>query len=150
MGNSIFFWVLFISIILIIIYLLLIIVYNSITKKKEDVDESFAQIKNFSAKKQDLIPVITEILKKYTDYESKTLGKLNGLIKQYPELKANSGFLELKSQLEYVENEIVGAKTLYNKKVREFNSSINYFPQNFVAFILKVKEKKYFNEEEGI
>ena len=147
MNNSIFFWILLFIIISGIISVLLVVFYNLMAQKEESVNETFAQIKNFYAKKQDLIPVIIAIIKNYTDYEGETLDKLNGIVKMYPELKANSNFLELQSQLEYTENEIVKARTLYNEKVKDFNSYIKSFPQNFVAFISGVKTKEYFDAE---
>ena len=51
----------------------------------------------------------------------------------YPDLKANSGFLDLQSQLKTIEGELEGARRYYNGVVKAFNTKLEIFPSNIVA-----------------
>ena len=67
-------------------------------------------------------------------------GQLSGALRQlfavaeaYPNLKADSGFLQLQSELANTENAIAGERQSYNTSVREYNTSIMSFPSNLIA-----------------
>jgi len=49
-------------------------------------------------------------------------------VEAYPDLKANTNFLALQSQLEGTENRITVARKDYNEAVREYNTTIRTFP----------------------
>jgi LemA protein len=59
---------------------------------------------------------------------SQGLGRLLASVEAYPDLKANSNFLALQSQLEGTENRITVARKDYNEAVREYNTTIRTFP----------------------
>ena len=50
------------------------------------------------------------------------------LQEQYPDLKSNTNFLALQSQLEGTENRIAIARRDYNEGVRDFNTTLRTFP----------------------
>ena len=51
----------------------------------------------------------------------------------YPELKANTNFLQLQDQLANIEGELQSARRYYNATVRDLNSSIQSFPAVLIA-----------------
>ena len=56
------------------------------------------------------------------------LGRLMMIQEQYPDLKSNTNFLALQSQLEGTENRIAIARTDYNAAVQAYNTSLRTFP----------------------
>ncbi|MBO4939672.1 MAG: LemA family protein [Clostridia bacterium] len=51
----------------------------------------------------------------------------------YPDLKANTNFLDLQNQLKTIEGELEGARRYYNGVVKSFNTKLEIFPSNIVA-----------------
>ena len=72
------------------------------------------------------------------------LSRLMVVIENYPELKANQGFLDLQTQLEGTENRISVARRDYIQAVQRYNTEIRTFPGVIWASLLyrdaKVKE----------
>jgi LemA protein len=64
---------------------------------------------------------------------SQSLGRLIATREAYPDLKANSAFTGLMSQLEGTENRINYARTQYNEAVESFNASVRSFPTSVIA-----------------
>jgi len=56
------------------------------------------------------------------------LGRLLAVKENYPDLKSNSNFLALQSQLENTENQISTARRNYITAVRDYNLSLRTFP----------------------
>ena len=56
------------------------------------------------------------------------LGRLLAVKENYPDLKSNSNFLALQSQLESTENQISTARRNYIAAVRDYNLSLRTFP----------------------
>jgi LemA protein len=63
---------------------------------------------------------------------------------QYPNLKANQGFQDLRVQLEGTENRITVARNRYIKAVQEYNVLARQFPTNFTAMIFSYGVKPNF------
>ncbi len=61
------------------------------------------------------------------------LSRLLVVAEQYPELKANTNFLQLQNSLETIEKEIAIARQLYNSSVTEYNNLVETVPNNIVA-----------------
>lgn len=80
---------------------------------------------------------------------SNTLGKLLAISENYPDLKANTNFLELQSQLEGTENRITVARNTFNTSAQSFNAYIRRFPNNIIASMFGFEKKAYFKAEEG-
>ncbi|MFC1608680.1 LemA family protein [Patescibacteria group bacterium] len=82
---------------------------------------------------------------------SSTLKSIFALSENYPDLKANQNFLELQRELTDTEDKIQASRRFYNGNVRDFNTKIELFPNNFIAGILKFTKREFFeieNEEE--
>ena len=63
----------------------------------------------------------------------------------YPDLKANTNFLELQRELSDTENKIQASRRFYNTNVRDLNTSIESFPSNIIAKIFKFAKKEFFD-----
>ena len=67
---------------------------------------------------------------------------LNVVSESYPELKANTNFLDLQNQLKQIEGELEGARRYYNGNVKAFNTQIELFPSSIVAKRMSEEYKK--------
>ncbi len=82
---------------------------------------------------------------------SSTLKSIFALSENYPDLKANTNFLDLQNELSDTENKIQASRRFYNGNVRDFNTKLEIFPTNIIAGMLGFKSREYFeieNEEE--
>lgn len=61
------------------------------------------------------------------------LGRVIALAEAYPDLKANTNFLELQRSLEGIEGEIQMSRRYYNGAARDLNVKVESFPSNLVA-----------------
>ncbi|WP_442679124.1 LemA family protein [Sphingomonas sp. ASY06-1R] len=64
---------------------------------------------------------------------SQALGRLLSVTENYPDLKSNTNFLALQSQLEGTENRITIARRDYNASVQSYNTLIRTFPNSIGA-----------------
>ena len=69
--------------------------------------------------------------------ESNLTGSLrtffSAVSESYPDLKANTNFLDLQNQLKNIESELESSRRYYNGMVKTFNTSIEVFPSSIVA-----------------
>lgn len=77
-----------------------------------------------------------------------TLRSLFAVSEAYPELKANTNFTDLQSQLKAIEGEIASSRKYYNGTVKVYNTAIQKFPSNIAAGIFRFTEFEYFNAPE--
>lgn len=78
-----------------------------------------------------------------------TLKSLFAVAESYPDLKANTNFLELQRELSDTENKIQAARRFYNGNVRDVNTAIQAFPGNLIASMFKFKAMEFYQLEEG-
>jgi len=78
---------------------------------------------------------------------SGALGKLIAVAENYPDLKANTTFLEFQGALQSVEDEIQMSRRYYNGAVRNLNVAVESFPSNLVANMFSFVKKEYFELE---
>ena len=76
------------------------------------------------------------------------LSRLMVVIEQYPNLKANQAFQDLRVQLEGTENRITVARNRYIKTVAEYNVLARSFPTNLTAMVFSYKVKPSFTVAE--
>ncbi len=72
------------------------------------------------------------------------LARLFAVVENYPDLKANTGFLTLQAQLNEIENSLAMARQTYNETVRRYNTSIESFPANLFASTFGFSPREYF------
>lgn len=153
--------------------------YNGFVRLINRAKEAWADIDVQLKRRYDLIPNLVEAVKGYATHEStafekvtqaraaamgaKTMGEhskseamlggaitgLFGIAEAYPELKANTNFLALQSELSDTENKIQAARRFYNGNVRDLNIGIESFPGNIIAGIFKFSKMEFFQLEEN-
>ncbi len=80
---------------------------------------------------------------------SGALRQLFALMENYPQLKANENVMQLQAELTTTENQIAFSRQHYNATVREFNTSIQTFPNNAIAGAFGFHERDYFQIAEA-
>ena len=162
-------------VLLLLIGVFLMVTYNSLVILRQRVQNSWSQIDIQLKRRHDLIPNLVEIVKGYAKHEQETFEKvtaartgaisaqnineqlaaeniLSGALKSlfavaeaYPELKANTNFLELQSQFTDTEDKISFARQFYNDTVQKFNTKIELFPFNLIAGFLGFEMVSYYS-----
>lgn len=72
------------------------------------------------------------------------LGRLMAIAENYPDLKANTNFLQLQGELSDTENKIQAARRFYNGNIRDLTIGIQSFPGNVIANMFGFKAMEYF------
>jgi LemA protein len=156
------------------IILYVIRIYNSLVALRNDIDRSFANIDVFLKQRHDELPKLIETCKGYMQYEQKTLqaitdarsayarastpaektqadNMVTGALKtlfavaeNYPELKANTNFMQLQGRITELEEKIAGQRTRFNEEVNVFNIRIAQIPANFVAGFMGLRAHPLF------
>ena len=88
-----------------------------------------------------------EAFKKFQAAQGELSGALSRLLvvtENYPNLKANQGFQDLRVQLEGTENRITVARGRYVKTVADYNVLTRSFPTNLTAMIFSYPVKENF------
>jgi LemA protein len=73
------------------------------------------------------------------------LKSIFALSENYPDLKANTNFLELQRELSDTENKIQSARRFYNGNVRDYNTMLQVFPSNLIAGMFSFAKKEFFD-----
>lgn len=94
-----------------------------------------------------------ENIEQYQQAQSDLKGALdiyvNAVREAYPDLKANTNFMALQTELEGTENRISTERMRYTEAVKEYNTAIKKFPTNIYAGWFGFKEKQQFKAEAG-
>lgn len=171
-------WWIIVLIIVVLIVLWGVSVYNTLVKLRNRVKDQWAQIDVQLKRRFDLIPNLVETVKGYTKHESETLeavikarnsyvtasvpeeqmkadgeltqavSKLFALTESYPELKANTNFQALQTELTETESKIASARQFYNDTVMVYNNKVSMVPSNIIAGLFKFKPEVFFQANE--
>lgn len=173
-------WLIIVLIVVVVLLLVFISCYNSLVSLRNKVKDQFSQIDIQLKRRSDLIPNVVETVKGYAKHEKSTLeevikarntylssttnedkinsskelteavNKLFALAEAYPELKANTNFLQLQNELKETEDKISYARQFYNDSVLMYNNKVETFPSNIIASMFGFKANTFFeaNEEE--
>jgi LemA protein len=88
-----------------------------------------------------------EAFEKFQKAQGELTGALSRLMvvsEQYPQLRANAAFQDLRVQLEGTENRITVARNRYIKTVADYNVLARSFPSNLTAMVFGYKVKPSF------
>ncbi|QNN66656.1 LemA family protein [Sphingomonas lutea] len=173
---GIFGWVILGAVALLLV--LAIAIYNRLVRLRALAKEGFSGITVQLRRRADLVPNLVEAVKGYATHERETLdqvtarraettrtgsveetaradaqmtsllGRVMVIAEAYPELKANTNFLQLQDQLANIETELQSARRYYNATVRDLNSSIQSFPPVLIARPLGFTEEPFYNDED--
>jgi LemA protein len=75
---------------------------------------------------------------------SGALKSIFALSENYPDLKANTNFIELQRELSDTENKLQAARRFYNGAVRDYNTTIQMFPGNIFAGMFNFVAAEFF------
>ena len=148
-------------------------IYNDLVTKRNQVKNSWSKIDVQLKRRTDLIPNLVEVVKGYAKHEhdtstqvsqaraslmnarniediqksnsqlSRSLVNLFAIAERYPELKANTNFLNLQGQLQESEDKIAIYRERFNNFVLVYNNSCEQFPGNLVAQMFGFKTANF-------
>ncbi len=164
--------------IIVLVLVMGVVYYNKFVKLAARTDEAWSDIDVQLKRRYDLIPNIINTVKGYATHEKQllenvteartramqagsvedhaqaenmlagTLKSLFAVAENYPDLKANTNFLELQRELSDTENKIQAARRFYNGNVMELNAAVDMFPSNIIASMFKFTKRTFFEIEE--
>jgi len=157
-----------------LIVIWIVFTYNLFIRDKNLIKEAWSGIDVQLKRRHNLIPNLVESVKGYSQHEKNLLeditrkrseavkvdnikdiapaeSDLSGMLKNliviaenYPDLKANTNFLELQKQLVEIEDQLQFARRYYNGAVRNYNIRVESFPSNILAGIFNFKQDNFF------
>lgn len=169
-------WIILIVVAVIVLYV--ISTYNGLVVLRNKVKDQWSQIEVQLKRRADLIPNLVETVKGYAAHENDTLeavvsarnkavsattpeaemqangelsqalGRLFALTEAYPDLKANTNFVDLQNQLKETEDKISYSRQFYNDTVLKYQNKKESFPSNIIAGMFGFKTFKFFEAEE--
>lgn len=74
---------------------------------------------------------------------------LNVIVERYPDLKANTLYLNLQESIESCENQIADARRKFNESAKDYNQMLRRFPNNLIAGMFHFDKMPYFQASEG-
>ena len=140
-----------------------ITIYKSLVRLRNDIQKAWASIDVLLKQRHDELPKLIETCRGYMQYEQKTLqavteartvfmrantpaekaradslvsGALKSLFAvagKYPDLKANTSFVQLQGRLTDLETKIAAQRGAYDEDVNAFNLRIAQIPASLVA-----------------
>ena len=153
--------------------------YNGLVTLRQRFRQAFADIDVQLKQRQDLVPNLVETVKGYAKHERETLenvikwrnaaaaaqgpaaqaaaeGQLTAGLRQlfalaeaYPDLKANTNFQQLQTELSDIENKLAASRRFFNNTVSEYNATRESFPAILLAGAMGFREQEFFNLDEG-
>ena len=151
--------------------------YNGLVKARIRVKEAWAGIDVQLKRRSSLIPNLVETVKGYAAHEkqifenvaaaraglmnaqgpaaaaladnmlTQALGKLFAVAEAYPDLKANTNFLELQRELSDTEDKIAYSRQFYNSNVGNYNEKIAVFPNVLLAGMFGFHIEEFYEAE---
>ncbi len=171
-----FIWILLAIVVVLALYVM--VTYNGLVSMRNSIENAWAQIDVQLKRRYDLIPNLVETVKGYASHERETLeavvqarnmamsasgphdqaqaeNMITGALKSvfalseaYPDLKANTNFLNLQEELTGTEGRIAYSRQYYNDTVVRYNTKIQTFPSNTIAGRFGFSEREYFEAED--
>lgn len=152
------------------------VLYNRLIRSRNRVDTAWSDIDVQLQRRHDLIPRLVTAVDQYAKYERATLEavtelraeamqvadvrakgqaeeklsagieRIIALAENYPDLKANENFLSLQGELVETENYLQFARRFYNGSVRDYNTTTETVPSNFVAGWFSFTQREFFQK----
>ena len=165
--------------IVVVVGVFIVGIYNKLVHARNIVKDQWAQIEVHLKRRADLIPNLVETVKGYASHEKETLdavitarnkavaantpeteikangeltqalGRLFALSEAYPDLKANTNFMDLQNNLKETEDKISFARQFYNDAVLGYKNKLEMFPSNIIAGMFGFKPEMFFEATEA-
>jgi LemA protein len=166
-------WIIVAIIAILIIWI--VAIYNGLVRLRQNRENAFADIDVQLKQRHDLVPQLIGAVKGYMDHERGTLEAvtnarqramgasnindkisaekelshaLSGLsiqVEAYPDLKANSNFMHLQTELADIENKLAAVRRFFNSATKELNISVQKFPNVLLAGVFGFKSESMFD-----
>lgn len=163
-----------IVVILLVVALFVISIYNKLVSLRNLKDNAWSQIDVALQRRFDLIPNLVETVKGYMNHEdsvltkiaelrtswanantvsdkanldgelSTTLKSLFAVAENYPELKANTNFIQLQEELGSTEDKVATTRSQYNNYATSYNTALDVFPSNIIGGMFSFKRADLF------
>ena len=161
--------------VIVVLVLWAITIYNGLVALRQRANQAFADIDVQLKQRHDLIPNLVETVKGYASHERGTLeavvqarnaaiaapgveqkvaaeNMLTGALRQlfalseaYPDLKANTNFQQLQTELSDIENKLAASRRFFNNAVQEYNTGIEQFPAALFASTFGFTHRTFFD-----
>ncbi len=161
--------------VVVVLVLWVIMIYNQLVAMRQRVGQAFADVDVQLKLRHDLIPNLGETVKGYASHERGTLeavvnarnaaiaaqgpaqqaaaeNMLTGALRQlfalseaYPDLKANTNFQQLQTELADIENKLAASRRFFNNAVQEYNTGIEQFPAALFASAFGFTHRTFFD-----
>jgi LemA protein len=138
--------------------ILLVVIFNKLTTRKNQIQNAISSLDALFIKRQDLIPNLISVVKKYMEFEKDTLEKITQLrtlknennyindnesttmmkqlmvqVENYPELKADNQFTNLQYSFNECEEQIAAGRRFLSSSITGYNNQVSVFPANIIA-----------------
>ena len=153
--------------------------YNKLVSLEETVDKAYSDIGVQLERRADLIPNLVNTVKGYVEHEegiienitkarenllkaktvedkatanselTSAIDALMVIVENYPDLKANTNFINLSDELAGTENRIANVRSEYNDSVKEYNATRKKFPMVLFVGMFGFEEREYFEVDES-
>jgi LemA protein len=148
--------------------------YNGLVRRRNAVDNAWAQVDVQLRRRYDLIPNLIETVRGYAAHERQTfdsvtaaraaaisatgpaqqaqaenmltgaLRSLFAVAEAYPQLQASRNFADLQAELSDTENRIAYSRQYYNDAVLTYNNAVQTVPTALVAVMTGFAQRQYF------
>jgi LemA protein len=157
-----------------------VLTFNALIRARNRVNESWSGVDVQLKRRRDLVPNLVQAVEAYARHERDTMSaltearsaaagstarvfreqaesRLSGALaavhvaaETYPDLRASRGFNRLQAQLAEVEEDIVGARRIFNSNVQRYNDLVQSFPAAFIARLAGFRGRQYFDVETSV
>ena len=154
-------------------------IYNSLVTLKNNIDRSFSNIDVVLKQRHDELPKLIETCKGYMKFEQETLEKviqarnsygsattpgekaqadnmitgalrsLFAVAEKYPDLKADTNFMQLQNRITELEEKIADRREFFNDDVNTYNIRIQELPDVFIAKMIGLARRDLFKVTEA-
>ncbi len=156
-----------------------VMIFNGLIAVKNDVDKALANIDVSLKQRHDELPKLLDVCKGYMEFERDTLQKVTqarnmyqqaasidqkaqadqsmtsalrgffAVAENYPDLKANSNFMQLEKRITDLESEIADRREFYNDAVNTLNIRIQQMPDTLVASFMNLAPREMYKVEDA-
>lgn len=151
--------------------------FNALVRSRNRVDQSWSGVDVQLKRRRELVPNLVTVVEAAAAHEKQALTELTDAradavaaggrvwrercerrltgallavdvaVRQYPDLHTSNAYGEMQRQLTDVEEDIVGARRIFNSNVQRFNDLVQTFPASFVAGFGSFTPRQYFDVE---
>ena len=169
--------VILLGVVAVVLLVFVIRMFNRLVTRRNQVADAWAGIDVQLTRRADLVPNLVEVVKAYKVHEQETLqevtaartaarqakgaaasgdaeekvsnavGSLLAVAEAYPDLKANTNFQDLQTQLATLEEDLSFARRYYNGTVRNYNTGQQTFPVVVFARAFGFRPAEYFQAD---